>query len=923
MSKGFTLLGILLVVLQIVRVQRVYAAGGPSATNVTITGDPIVGQTLTGSDTYVYSPWKSVGIQGFSDGMVDSTSLAIDPSGTLYVAYTDDQNSNKATVMKYDGINWVVIGTKGFSSDVARYISLAISPSGTPYVAYQSSSDHLVVMKFDGINWVLVGTPGTDSQAYYFSLAIDPSGIPYVAYRDEAHSYKATVIKFNGISWVVVGTKGFSDYGITHVPLAFDTSGLPYVAYEDANSYQTTVMEFNGTNWVAVGTGFSVGGASYISLAINSSGTPYVGYSNWEDNGQATVIKFNGTSWELVGNSKFSDGAADYISLAIDSSGTPYIAYKDQSDNGQATVMKFDGTNWVLLGTKGFSDGQANYISLSTYNGIPYVAYKEGNAGKATVMKYTTPDPTKDPEGNSTYEWYRNGTEIQNATGKTYILTLEDTGTTINFEVTPISKGQEQGDPVQSDGLTIPPSVPGIPQATIGTNLTSQDWSWTASTDAGSGVAQYDWRIESVPSGTTDSGTTTTPTVTTNLDTGNWKFYVKAEDNDGNQSTESSSLLSVFSTSVHETTVDCSVPLVQVITPGDVSDPILDLSPVVTQSGELLVANINCGLHLKSLLSSTTVIVDIPAGAEIQGPASLWSDKVLVPPTTTTTTTIPAPAGYSSQVALAIKIGHTVAPLDITKGVRIFIEGQAGKKAGYISGGVFTEITDKCTTDSQTVGDNLTAGGSCKIDSGSDLVIWTKHFSKFVIYDLVAASSSGTNSSSSSSSSATGCNNSITSGKPDLFEIRVNNKTATLYFTPPTMPYSSFYIAYSRKPDSWEYGTEFNQEYSGGVIKYTINKLSPNTKYYFKMRAGNGCASGNWGNTMTATTTSQVSQSKTFYKNIFTAIWQKVVNILPPTQSINSNPSPMPKSEPAVANPTVIPTPAPTKHKFCILWWCF
>ena len=463
---------------------------------------------------------------------------------------------------------------------------------------------------------------------------------------------------------------------------------------------------------------------------------------------------------------------------------------------------------------------------------------------------------------------------------------------------------------------TIAPTVPGIPQAVVGADPTLQVWSWTASTDTGSGVSHYHWRVDGGPSGIAN-----TATVTTNLTAGNWTFHVKAEDYAGNQSAEKSSLLTVFSSSINRVIVDCTVPLVQVITPDGVSSPTLDLSPVTVPDGSLLAATVSCGIILKSLLPSATVTVNIPAGAVIKGAPGIWPE-VIVPPITTTATTALLPAG--SQVALAIVIGHEVAPLDITtKGVRIFLEGQAGKRVGYISNNIFSEIASRCTDDSQDTGDALGAGGDCKIDSGSDLVVWTKHFTKFVTYNLVPSSTNN----SSSNSSASGCNSSVTDGKPDLFEIRVNNKTATLYFAPPGAPYDTFYIAYSRKPDSWEYGTEFNQSYSGGVIKQTINLLSPNTKYYFKIRAGNGCAAGSWGNTMTVTTTSSASRNKTFYKNVYyTAVWQKVVNILLPKRPANLSPSPMPKPElvaptPAVGTPT--PKPTPAKRRFCILWWCF
>jgi hypothetical protein len=136
-----------------------------------------------------------------------------------------------------------------------------------------------------------------------------------------------------------------------------------------------------------------------------------------------------------------------------------------------------------------------------------------------------------------------------------------------------------------------------------------------------------------------------------------------------------------------------------------------------------------------------------------------------------------------------------------------------------------------------------------------------------------------------------------------------------------------------------EYGAEFNQGYSGGVLSYTITMLQPNTKYYFKVRAGNGCATGNWGNTMSASTTSSTTQTKTYYKNIFTAIVEQVkttINNVLPNKKINSNNDEQvqitnnnltPTTQPVttLAPKTETPTQKPTKEKgnFCILWWCF
>ncbi len=95
--------------------------------------------------------WQTVGATGFSAGGAIYTSIALDSSGTPYVAYRDVGNSNKATVMKFDGSSWQTVGTAGFSAGVVSYTSIALDSSDTPYVAYQDkgNSSKATVMKFE------------------------------------------------------------------------------------------------------------------------------------------------------------------------------------------------------------------------------------------------------------------------------------------------------------------------------------------------------------------------------------------------------------------------------------------------------------------------------------------------------------------------------------------------------------------------------------------------------------------------------------------------------------------------------------------------------------------------------------------------------------------------------------------------------
>ena len=77
----------------------------------------------------VWSPW-------FSAGVAYNQSLAIDNNWTPYVAYMDNQNWYKTTVMKFNGSSWINVWSPWFSAGEASYQSLVIDENWTPYVAY-------------------------------------------------------------------------------------------------------------------------------------------------------------------------------------------------------------------------------------------------------------------------------------------------------------------------------------------------------------------------------------------------------------------------------------------------------------------------------------------------------------------------------------------------------------------------------------------------------------------------------------------------------------------------------------------------------------------------------------------------------------------------------------------------------------------
>lgn len=75
----------------------------------------------------------------FTAAKVDYTSLKIDNNGVLYLAYQDQAEDNKATVIKWSGTTWELVGVRGFSAGSASFTSLALDGSGNPVVAYRDA----------------------------------------------------------------------------------------------------------------------------------------------------------------------------------------------------------------------------------------------------------------------------------------------------------------------------------------------------------------------------------------------------------------------------------------------------------------------------------------------------------------------------------------------------------------------------------------------------------------------------------------------------------------------------------------------------------------------------------------------------------------------------------------------------------------
>jgi len=133
---------------------------------------------------------------------------------------------------------------------------------------------------------------------------------------------------------------------------------------------------------------------------------------------------------------------------------------------------------------------------------------------------------------------------------------------------------------------------------------------------------------------------------------------------------------------------------------------------------------------------SNDIIVSMPAGITITATAS-WEGIINAPSIESKVLdTPPRESGYNTTVDTIIEIGYSNIKLVFDKAVKILIPNQAGKRVGYVRPDEdFQEITNVCSNDIQPTDDSfLPPEGDCKTDVDNDLVVWTKHFTQFIVY---------------------------------------------------------------------------------------------------------------------------------------------------------------------------------------------
>ncbi|MDD3002864.1 MAG: fibronectin type III domain-containing protein, partial [Candidatus Shapirobacteria bacterium] len=295
-----------------------------------------------------------------------------------------------------------------------------------------------------------------------------------------------------------------------------------------------------------------------------------------------------------------------------------------------------------------------------------------------------------------------------------------------------------------------------------------------------------------------------------------------------------------------------------------ITSPTIDFSGFISSgSGTLPEVNIVAN-------NVSGVGISIQASTSISSTDTGWDGMMLAP--TAISTTIPEVSGETRTVETAIDVGVTDVKLSFDKAVRILFPNQEGNRVGYLRSGIsFTEIITTCGSDS---GATLGVDEECKIDVGDDLVVWTRHFTKFVTFSSAVITPTPTPtptptsspSSTSTSTTSTGwaapaCTATKPGSAPTITNTVNGDNSITLTWSKASNPFTHYLVAYGTSSGSIEYGNP--NVGNADTTSYTIKGLSGGTRYYFKIKAINDCMPGDWSNEVSATPRGRVIETTT------------------------------------------------------------
>ena len=349
--------------------------------------------TLININVLSSQTWIPVGDLSTTDvGIQGSYSLEFDinNNNNPVIAYSSKINSNKLSVVEYNSsLNiWENIGNQTLTNGGANYVNIKVAFDNSIYVAFSetNNNDKLTLMKYDGNSWLTISQGLSIGRATNIDIEINNSDNLYLTYQDEGLG-NSIIVKIynttnNNFNTIADENEPMFNNG-TKPKIAIDNSNnIPYIAFIGENN-KAKVINYD-SNWIQIGDSFS-----YIDANNNFSNIV-----------QDLDITFLGNNSLFVGTSQHRNGFQEYrnyffensvwnenggnirggiIKTASDNQGNPFVFYMFLSGfDNRVEVERYSNNNWEQVGEGNdiipLSSMKFANIALDN-NNIPYVLY--------------------------------------------------------------------------------------------------------------------------------------------------------------------------------------------------------------------------------------------------------------------------------------------------------------------------------------------------------------------------------------------------------------------------------------------------------------------------------------------------------------------------------------------------------------------
>lgn len=334
----------------------------------------------------VTGQWLAVGENEPSLSSATYISMKIH-NGVIYVAYSDELEGDRVSVVKCENNRWSYVGNPGISAGAAREISVGIYMS-KPCVLYSdvSSEFRATMLCFDGTRWDALGARDFSApKASFLTMSVAGESI-FVAYTNMFSEGRASIMKYDPESgWNNFTTSGLRDVGVDYNNIVCDGNSI-YFLTRYTNKAGFLLFKFDGARWVELTDTPMKIKCEMLGLKVNN-GVPYILYSE-SDGGLLYLIKYKNGEWLPVGRGAISDGRNLFSNLTF-AGDTPFVVFTDTAHGSRAVVMKFADGEWKSVGDKGVSSAMAGYTCIDCYDGEPYIVFRDTAAGeRMKVLKY-------------------------------------------------------------------------------------------------------------------------------------------------------------------------------------------------------------------------------------------------------------------------------------------------------------------------------------------------------------------------------------------------------------------------------------------------------------------------------------------------------------------------------------------------------